>query len=66
LPRTLDDDGDPLDVLLLMDKPAFPGSTVTIRNDRIVAVAEANHMYADIKKLDDLPRRFLTNWKSSS
>ena len=76
LPRTLADDGDPLDVLLLMDEPAFPGITVNsrligviegeqidgkkrIRNDRIVAVADANHMYADIKKLEDLPKRFL-------
>ena len=76
LPRTLADDGDPLDVLLLMDEPAFPGITVNsrlvgviegeqidgkkrIRNDRIVAVADANHMYAGIKKLDDLPKRFL-------
>jgi inorganic pyrophosphatase len=76
LPRTLADDGDPIDVLLLMDEPAFPGILVSarlvgviegeqidgkkrIRNDRLVAVAEANHMYANIKKLDDLPRHFL-------
>lgn len=76
LPRTLADDGDPLDVLLLMDEPAFPGVAVQarligviegeqvdgkkrIRNDRIVAVAQANHMYADIKKLENLPERFL-------
>ncbi|MGA2349346.1 MAG: inorganic diphosphatase [Terracidiphilus sp.] len=76
LPRTLADDGDPLDVLLLMDEPAFPGIAVKakiigviegeqidgkkrIRNDRIVAIAQANHMYADIKKLEDLPGRFL-------
>jgi inorganic pyrophosphatase len=30
-----------------------------IRNDRLVAIAEATHMYADIKKLDDLPRHFV-------
>jgi inorganic pyrophosphatase len=76
LPRTLADDGDPLDVLILMDEPAFPGIAVQsrligviegeqldgkkrVRNDRIVAVAEANHMYADIKKLEDLPKRFV-------
>jgi inorganic pyrophosphatase len=76
MPRTLADDGDPLDVLLLMDEPAFPGTAVQarligviegeqvdgkkrIRNDRIVAVANANHMYVDIKKLDDLPKRFV-------
>ena len=76
LPRTIADDGDPLDVLLLMDEPAFPGIAVQsrligviegeqidgkkrVRNDRIVAVAAANHMYADIRKLEDLPGRFL-------
>lgn len=76
LPRTIAPDGDPIDVLLLMDEPAFPGCAVKarligiiegeqidgkkrIRNDRLVAVAEANHMYANIKKLKDLPSQFL-------
>jgi inorganic pyrophosphatase len=26
VPRTLADDGDPLDVLVLMDEPAFPAA----------------------------------------
>jgi inorganic pyrophosphatase len=30
-----------------------------IRNDRLVAVAEANHLYANIQKLKDLPDQFL-------
>lgn len=77
LPRTIAPDGDPIDVLLLMDEPAFPGIAVRarligviegeqlarqkdggkkkIRNDRLVAVAEANHMYARIRRLSDLP-----------
>ena len=76
LPRTLGEDGDPIDVLVLMDEPAFPGVLVPsrligviegeqidgkkrIRNDRLVAVAEANHQYANIKRLDDLPKKFL-------
>jgi inorganic pyrophosphatase len=76
LPGTLAEDGDPIDVLLLMDEPAFPGILVParligviegeqidgkkrIRNDRLVAIAEANHMYANIKKLQDLPRHFI-------
>lgn len=77
LPQTLAPDGDPIDVLLLMDEPAFSGCAVrarligviegeqldgkkTIRNDRLLAVAEANHMYANIKRLKDLPEQFLT------
>jgi inorganic pyrophosphatase len=76
LPQTLAPDGDPIDVLLLMDEPAFPGIAVRsrligiiegeqldgkkkIRNDRLVAIAEANHMYATIRKLSDLPGKFL-------
>jgi inorganic pyrophosphatase len=76
LPRTLAPDGDPIDVLLLMDEPAFPGIAVRARligiiegeqtdgkkktrNDRLLAVAEMNHEYAHIKKLNDLPRQFL-------
>jgi inorganic pyrophosphatase len=30
-----------------------------IRNDRLVAVAEANHMYANVKKLKDLPGQWI-------
>jgi inorganic pyrophosphatase len=30
-----------------------------IRNDRLVAIADANHMYANIRKLNDLPKQFL-------
>jgi inorganic pyrophosphatase len=77
LPQTLAPDGDPIDVLLLMDEPAFAGCAVKarligviegeqldgkkkIRNDRLVAVAEANHMYAHIRKLKDLPEKWLT------
>jgi inorganic pyrophosphatase len=31
VPRTLADDGDPLDVLVLMDEPAFPGCALAAR-----------------------------------
>ncbi len=76
LPKTLAPDGDPFDVLLLMDEPAYPGVVVLSRlvgviegeqidgkkknrNDRVLAVAEANHQYANIKTPGDLPRQFL-------
>jgi inorganic pyrophosphatase len=76
LPQTLAPDGDPIDVLLLMDEPAFPGCAVSarligiiegeqldgkkkIRNDRLLAIAEANHSYAYVKKINDLPNQFL-------
>jgi inorganic pyrophosphatase len=76
LPQTLAPDGDPIDVLLLMDEPAFPGCLVSsrligviegeqldgkkkIRNDRLLAVANANHMYANIRKVEDLPKKWV-------
>jgi inorganic pyrophosphatase len=76
LPQTKAPDGDPIDVLLLMDEPAFPGTLVRarligviegeqldgkkkIRNDRLLAVAEVNHQYANIRKLKDLPDKWM-------
>jgi inorganic pyrophosphatase len=76
LPKTQAPDGDPIDVLLLMDQPAFPGVSVRarligviegeqldgkkkIRNDRLVAVAEANHVYAKVRRLKDLPGQWI-------
>jgi inorganic pyrophosphatase len=76
VPQTKAPDGDPIDVLLLMDEPAYPGCAVKarligviegeqidgkkrIRNDRLVAVADANHMYANIRRFKDLPAKWL-------
>ena len=76
LPRTLADDGDPIDVLVLMDEPAFPGCALmarligviegeqtdkkhTVRNDRLVAVADTAHMWANTKSIKDLPKKAL-------
>ncbi len=77
VPQTLADDGDPLDVLVLMDEPAFAGCALMARligviegeqtmpgekptrNDRLVAVAEATHMYAKFTRLKDMPKQAL-------
>src|SRR5580700_497996 len=86
VPSTEADDGDPVDVLVLMDEPAFPGCVLTcrpigviegeqiekkdknknknknkdkVRNDRIVAVEQDAHSWADIKNIDDLGKHFL-------
>lgn len=78
VPSTKADDGDPVDVLVLMDEPAFPGCVLmcrpigviegeqgenkgkkkTERNDRIVAVEQDAHSFADIKTIDDLGKEF--------
>src|ERR1700739_3264828 len=75
VPSTKADDGDPIDVLVLMDEPAFPGCLLkcrpigviegeqgekkkTVRNDRIVAIQEQAHSWADIKDIHDLGDQF--------
>src|SRR6202000_815799 len=77
LPQTRAGDGDPIDVLLLVDVPAFPGCLVPsrligviegeqldgkkkVRNDRLVAVAQLSRTYQDLKRVKDLPDRFVT------
>jgi inorganic pyrophosphatase len=76
IPSTLAEDGDPVDALVLMDEPAFPGCLLKCRlvgiiegeqgkkkkperNDRIVAVEQANHSYAHVKHIDDLGKKFV-------
>lgn len=76
LPRTKAPDGDPIDVLLLMDEPAYPGVAVRarligviegeqldgkkkVRNDRLLAVSEMTHRYANIRRFKDLPAKWL-------
>ncbi len=77
VPSTKADDGDPVDVLVLMDEPAFPGCVLSCRpigviegeqtqkrtkkaerNDRIVAVEQDAHSWADIGTMDDLGKQF--------
>ncbi len=76
LPQTKAPDGDPIDVLLLMDEPAYPGCAVKarligviegeqvagkkrIRNDRLLAVAGSSHRYAKVRRVADLPGKWL-------
>ena len=69
VPSTRGDDGDPLDVLVLMDAPVFPGCIVrsrligaiqaeqdgeTERNDRLLAVAANSAAHRSIRELSDL------------
>ena len=71
LPRTCAEDGDALDVLVLMEAPTFPGCLIetrligvlranqkekrkTIRNDRLIAVAETPVNRPRFRTLADL------------
>jgi len=75
VPSTEAGDGDPIDVLVLMDEPAFPGCVLACRpigviegeqvekenkerNDRIIAVEQGAHSWADIQAIKDLGEQF--------
>ncbi len=82
VPGTLGADGDPVDILLLMDEPAPTGVVVTcrlvgvieavqrkskdtrsargVRNDRLLAVAQPSHRYANVRALRDIGDDVLT------
>jgi inorganic pyrophosphatase len=76
IPSTLGEDGDPLDVLILIDAPTFVGCLVEarlvgvleirqtkkgkeLRNDRIIAVAQASRRHATVRSLRDLSTELL-------
>ena len=76
VPSTKAEDGDPTDVLVLMDEPAFPGCLLKCRiigviegrqgkkkdgerNDRIIAIEEANHSYAHVRHVKELGKKFV-------
>ena len=75
VPSTKAEDGDPTDVLVLMDEPAFPGCLLKCRiigimegeqgkknnaerNDRIIAIEDANHSYAHVRHVKELGKKF--------
>lgn len=71
-PRTLAEDGDPLDVLVLMQEPVFPLTVVRARviggfgmvdehgrDEKIVAVAIDDPAFADYRDIADLPKHVM-------
>ncbi|MGY5875671.1 MAG: inorganic diphosphatase [Candidatus Thorarchaeota archaeon] len=69
IPQTLDEDGDPLDVVLLIDYPTFTSCVVHARpigimemddagkiDDKIIAVPMKDPYYRDVKSIIDLPK----------
>ncbi len=67
IPSTLSDDGDPLDVLVLVDAPSFPGCLMVVRpigmlkmvdqgkeDEKILAVGTNNPVLADIHDYSEL------------
>ncbi len=67
VPETLAEDGDPLDVLVLLDEPTFPGCHVHVRpigvfrmhdeaggDDKILCVPSKDPRYARYRDLEDV------------
>ncbi|TAE57373.1 MAG: inorganic diphosphatase [Nostocales cyanobacterium] len=67
IPNTLADDGDPLDGMVIMDEPTFPGCIIPARpigylemidggdrDEKILCVPVKDPRYADVKSLDDI------------
>jgi inorganic pyrophosphatase len=71
-PRTLADDGDPLDVVVMVTAPTFPDCLLEVRplgvfsmrdekglDEKVLAVPTKDPLYDDYRGLADVPRHFL-------
>ncbi len=67
IPSTLGDDGDPLDVLVLVDSPSFPGCVMEVRpigvlemidqgkgDEKILCVGVGNPRYNDVHEFSQI------------
>jgi inorganic pyrophosphatase len=72
IPRTLYDDDDPLDVLVHINEPTFPGCVIEARplgifrmrdkgvpDDKILAVPATDPLFDEMRNLKDIPSHYL-------
>jgi inorganic pyrophosphatase len=72
IPRTYYEDGDPLDVLVMINEPTFPGCVIEARpiglfrmtdkglpDDKVLAVPTTDPLFRDYHDLADIPQHFL-------
>jgi len=71
IPRTLFEDGDPMDILVMINEPTFPGCVIEARpigmfkmidddekDFKILAVPATDPSFDDYHKMDDIPKHF--------
>jgi inorganic pyrophosphatase len=72
VPRTLHEDGDPLDILVRIDEPTFPGCQIDTRpigvlrmsdrgepDDKVIGVPLNDPLHGEIFDIADLPGHYL-------
>lgn len=73
IPRTFCDDGDPLDVLVMIKEPTFPGCVIRCRpigvfrmldkgkeDAKILAVPENDPLHGEYHNIGDIPQHYLS------
>jgi len=72
IPQTVGGDDNPLDALVIMDQPTFPGCIMEcrpiavlrmrdgdVRDDKIISVPSSDPRFKEMKDLEDIPPLFL-------
>lgn len=72
IPNTLADDGDPLDGMVIMDQPTFPGCVIACRaigmlemidggdrDEKLLCVPDKDPRYANVTSIKDIPQHRL-------
>ncbi|MDH7485415.1 MAG: inorganic diphosphatase [Anaerolineae bacterium] len=72
IPRTFCEDGDPLDILVMINEPTFPGCIIEARpigvfrmldrgvaDDKILAVPATDPLFIEYDDIADIPQHFL-------
>ncbi len=72
IPHTFCDDGDPLDILVMINEPTFPSCIIEARpigvfrmldrdetDDKILAVPATDPLFNDYDDISDIPQHFL-------
>jgi len=72
IPRTYYDDGDPLDVIVMVNEPTFSGCVIEARpiglfrmmdrgehDDKVLAVPARDPLFQDYKDISDIPQHYL-------